>query len=378
MAKLTNPTKPVTYKAYDITRAYKRIENQLLREMTENFKKHKVGDPSKIEDWERWQYLQLKELERYRKNNASRFRPEFQDINKQIHDLFLQTGADAQYKEEQKILKAIEDGNFKPDFPTDTSIATQSFFGVNEGRMNALIDATQADFKRAEYAMLRTTNDKYRKVIFDAQVYASAGSYEKAIDMATKDFLRAGIQCVIYRNGSQHTLEEYAGMAIRTGQKRAYLMGEGNVHDKYGIHTVRVNKRQDACPLCMVWVNRVLIDDVYGGGTLQEAVEQKLPTLSQAMSQGFLHPNCRDIYSVYMEGISRPAKPWTKEELEEVATKYNQDQQIKHAEDMQESYQRMADNQLDPDNQARYQARADEWKLRVDELRQEMAIEKES
>ena len=42
------------------------------------------------------------------------------------------------------------------------------------------------------------SEDKYRQIIFNAQVYANtgAGTYEKAVDMATKDFLKAGINCI--------------------------------------------------------------------------------------------------------------------------------------------------------------------------------------
>lgn len=36
--------------------------------------------------------------------------------------------------------------------------------------------------------MLRMSEDKYRQIIFNAQVYANtgAGTYEKAVDMATR------------------------------------------------------------------------------------------------------------------------------------------------------------------------------------------------
>lgn len=54
--------------------------------------------------------------------------------------------------------------------------------------------------RRAETAMLRMANDQYRKVIFNSQVYynSGAGTYEKAVDMATKDFLSRGINCYWY------------------------------------------------------------------------------------------------------------------------------------------------------------------------------------
>ena len=85
------------------------------------------------------------------------------------------------------------------------------------------------DMKKAETAVLRMANDQYRKVIFNAQVYANtgAGTYEKAVDMATKDFFSAGLNCVEYANGARHTIADYADMAIRTACKSAYLQGEG-------------------------------------------------------------------------------------------------------------------------------------------------------
>lgn len=71
------------------------------------------------------------------------------------------------------------------------------FFRENDKKINALIKATRSDFKKAEVAILRRANDQYRKVIFNAHLYATTGaSYEKAVDMATKDFLRAGINCI--------------------------------------------------------------------------------------------------------------------------------------------------------------------------------------
>jgi hypothetical protein len=160
-------------------------------------------------------------------------------------------------------------------------------------------------------------------------------------------------------------------MALRTGNKRAYLMGEGNAHDRYGLHTVRVNKRPHACPKCVGFLGRLLIDDVYGGGSRAEATAMGIPTLSDAIGAGFLHPNCKDMYSVYIPGISRPAQPWTQEEISDIVGEYNQEQEIRHAEDMRDTYQRMAKYSLDPENQATYQQRADNWQARVDELSDE-------
>ena len=66
--------------------------------------------------------------------------------------------------------------------------------------------------------------------------------------MATKDMLSSGLNCVEYKNGARYTLADYAEMAIRTASKRAYLQGEGEKCQEWGISTVIVNKRGNPCP----------------------------------------------------------------------------------------------------------------------------------
>ena len=351
---------------YDISNAFKRIENDLMESMMRNLKRHQVEENKEGLTWEQWQVLQLQELEQYRQRNAKLFTDDFKQIDRKVDALFRGTAKNAQAEEEHELLGKIKSKQFTPD------VDKGGFFRLNEPKLNALIMATQADFVRAEYAMLRRANDQYRQIIFDAMTYANVtNDYKKAVDMATHDFLKRGIDSVVYKNGARHTVPDYARMALRTGNKRAYLMGEGNAHDRYGLHTVRVNKRQDACPKCVGFLGKLLIDDVYGGGTRAEATAQGIPTLSDAMQAGFLHPNCKDMYSVYIDGVSKPAKPWTQEEIEDIVGEYNQEQQIQHAQDMQATYQRMAKFSLDPENQAQYQTRADNWGKRIEELKTE-------
>lgn len=379
---------------YDLSRAFQRIENDLIDSMMRNLKRHRAEEDELGIKWEQWQALQLKELERYRAKNRDKFAGEFVDINQRISDMLTDTYNTAQTEEEARVLDKIRKGDFRPIQTKDTT-----FFNLNDDKLNILLERTKADFTRAEYAVLRKADDAYRKVIFDAQVYANVTNdykratkmavkdftadqvkrdadmytaqgltYEQAVDKATHDLLKGGLRPIVYKNGARHSISDYAEMAIKTTNKRAYLMGEGNARDSYGIHTVRVNKRTQACPLCVGYLGKVLIDDVYGGGTAKEASEMGVPTLSSAMQAGFLHPNCKDIYSTYIDGVSRPTTPWTQEEIDEIVGDYNKEQAIQHAVDMQASYARMAKYALDSDNQAKYQARADQWQTRVDEL----------
>lgn len=349
---------------YDISKSFKRIENDLMDSMMRNLKRHQAEETKEGFNWAQWQALQLKELERYRKENIKKFGGDFSQINNRIEDLFKQTSADAQAKEEARILDDIRKGKY---YANKKDV---SFFNVNDQKLDVLIERTKADFSRAEYAVLRGANDQYRQIIFDAQVYGNiTNDYAKAVDMATHDYLQKGLQSIVYKNGARHTISDYAEMAIRTGNKRAYLMGEGNAHDAYGIHTIRVNKRTQACPKCVGFLGKVMVDDVYAGGTPKEASKLGVPLLSQAIQQGFLHPNCKDIYSMYIPNVSKPADPWTKQEIEDIVGDYNAEQELQHALDMQESYARMAKYSLDKDNKAKYQARADGWADRVTDIK---------
>ena len=379
---------------YDISRAFKRIENDLMDSMMRNLKRHQVEENELGMTWEQWQVLQLQELEQYRIKNAKKFTDDFTDIDENIEDMLIATFANAQAKEERDLLKKIKEKKFTPDKDKG------GFFSLNEGKLNALIVATKSDFAKGEFALLRQANDQYRQIIFDAmtyanvtndykkatkmavkdfadnqikqdaETYASQGlTYAQAVDKATHDYLKNGLRPIVYKNGARHSMSDYASMALRTGNKRAYLMGEGNAHDRYGLHTVRVNKRQGACPKCVGFLGKLLVDDVYGGGTRAEADAQGIPTLSDAMRAGFLHPNCKDMYSAYIPGVSQPAKPWDAKEIEQITDEYNLEQQIKYAQDTADAYSRMAKYSLDPLNVAKYEARAHEWQAKASELK---------
>lgn len=205
------------------------------------------------------------------------------------------------------------------------------------------------------------SNDRYRQVIFNAQVYANmgAGTYEKAVDMATKDFLRAGINCVEYKNGSRHTVEDYTDMSIRTAGKRAYLTGEGEKRKEWGISTVIMNKRGNPCAKCLPFVGKVLIDDVWSGGKQEDGPYQ---LMSEAIAAGLYHPRCKDSHTTYFPELDNGDDTPTKEEKKEVIDNYNQEQKANYCKTEANKLDRMAKYSLDPDNKKMYQARADAWK----------------
>ena len=192
-------------------------------------------------------------MDKYIADYKKRFQSKFSDINGSIDAMIFTARQTGGTEQEQKILRAIKKGLKASKVSQGTE---GGFFKLNTRKLDALIKATKADFTRAEHSMLRMSEDKYRQIIFNAQVYANtgAGTYEKAVDMATRDFLKAGINCIEYANGSRHTVKDYARMAIQTASKRAYLTGEGEMRQSWGISTDIMNKRANACPKCLPFV----------------------------------------------------------------------------------------------------------------------------
>ena len=349
---------------YDIGKALEEIENELIDSMMRNFSRHRAEETKEGYNWTQWQAEQLKALEEYRKTNAQKFGKQFKSINSKVEEMIHTARADGNAEQEVKILEAIKNG-FTPHMPTGAS--TGEFFKVNNRKLNALVKSTTDDLKRAETAVLRMSNDKYRKAIFNAQVYANtgAGTYEKAVDMACKDMLNAGLNCVEYKNGARHTLSDYADMAIKTANKRAYLRGEGEERAKYGLSLVVVNSRQGGCPDCAKYIGKVFIDDVYSNGKKSDG---DYPLLSTAIAEGLFHPRCKDSTSTHYPELDDLSGPLSDDELAELDRQRGLEVQQQHAEKQAERFDRRAKYSLDEDNKKFAKARADEWHDRADKL----------
>ena len=347
---------------YDIEKAFRAIEDELIASMMRNLDGHRAEETVLGYNWSQWQVEQLKALEKYKADNKKRFQSKFSDINGSIDAMIFTARQTGGTEQEQKILRAIKKGLKASKVSQGTEGA---FFKLNTRKLDALIKATKADFAKAEHSMLRMSEDKYRQIIFNAQVYANtgAGTYEKVVDMATRDFLKAGINCIEYANGARHTVKDYARMAIQTASKRAYLTGEGEMRQSWGISTVIMNKRANACPKCLPFVGKILIDDVWSGG---KSSDGPYPLMSSAMAAGLYHPNCKDIHTTYFPELDEePDSKFTKEELEKVKEDYRQDQKRQYANRMVEQFDRLAKYSLDPDNQKMYAARKEQWEQQL-------------
>jgi hypothetical protein len=350
---------------YNIREAFEKIEDELIDSMMRNFSRHRAEEDKNNFCWTQWQAEQLKSLEEYRKHNAKKFGKRFKTINSKVEEMIRTAKADGNASQEAEILEAVKDGFKAPKKPSAHS--TAEFFKVNDRKLDALIKSTTDDLKRAETAVLRMSNDKYRKAIFNAQVAMNTGAvtYEKAVDIACKDMLNAGLNCVEYKNGARHTLSDYADMAVKTANKRAYLRGEGEKRAEWGVSLVVVNSRQGGCPDCAKYIGKVFIDDVYSNGKKSDG---NYPLLSTAIAEGLFHPRCKDSTSTYYPELDDLDAPLSEDEIKELDRQRGIEEKQQYAQRQAERFDRRAEYSLDEDNKRIAQTRADEWHDRADML----------
>ena len=331
---------------YDIKKVMEEIELQLISSMKRTLWSHKEDEKVKGFDWPQWQALKIKQFEDYKKANKEIFNNTTKDLNKYIYihmkDQFKE-GASRTNK------SAIQSGIIRKE----DSQLSGSFFGLNHRKLDALIKSTKTDMKDVKYATLRMANDQYRQIIYKAQVFANtgAGTVKQAIDMASKEFLARGFNCIEYKNGTRHNIADYCDMAIRTANKRANLMGEGEMRKKLGNSLVYISKHGGACDKCTPWEGRVYIDDVWSGGKEDDG---EYPLLSTAIAGGLFHPRCQHGASTYYEGINDESK-----EVTQAKQNYNEeDKYTQYLQQRQKQYQRLAAGSLLPENIINYQNKA--------------------
>lgn len=323
-------------KSYDIRRIFEQMELDLISSMHKAFYFHQNEQIKEGFEWEQWQLTKLRAMEKYRKRNKSivgKYNKPIQEaIDRELKGNFTK-GENVVtrfidklkqfFKRKRKDYQTI---GFPQDIYTSTLkgyIAKElgspgltpkevNFFGVNDKKLEALIQTVNNDLNKAQYSVLRKMDDIYRQTIFKSHMYLQNGAktLNKAIDMATKDFLDKGINSIEYKDGKRVNISSYAEMCLRTASHRATLLGEGKKRDEYGIYLVVVSAHGNTCPMCEPWQGKILIDDVFSHPS-KEYIEEskgKYKLLSEAVEAGLLHPNCRHTLTTYFPGITNLPK----------------------------------------------------------------------
>lgn len=343
---------------YNVGQIYQDMELYLIQSMKRNLYGHQKMELEEGFQWPQWQAQKLKEIKRFQRQNADTIgyygNLVDESISQQLKEQFREGNKHAQ----QDFKTALKKG-FKYN-----KKMSKSFFKINDRNVNGLIDSINNDFNIANNATLRMINDEYRQIIHKAALFSTSGAMtpKQAIDMATKDFLSRGLNSIEYSNGTRVNIANYAKMAVNTANQRAYLKGEGEFRKKIGNPLIKISKHGTACKLCQPWEGRILIDDVYSGGSSKDG---KYMLLSAAMDQGLYHPNCRHGLNTYypeLEGIKFD------DDGPDSQTMANYIEDLNYCNLQIQKYNRLSIGSLDEQNIKYYSDKMGEWEDKKESL----------
>ena len=146
---------------YDIRAVFEEMELELIASMRRNLARHQRWEAKEGINWTMWQAEQLKTLEQFKRENKKIFEKKFDKVNKELKSFLASQYERAGFDQERLILEALTKGQgISEEIQKGLEGA---FFSLNKKKMNALINASMNDLEKAEHAMLRKTNDEYRK-----------------------------------------------------------------------------------------------------------------------------------------------------------------------------------------------------------------------
>ena len=348
-----------------IAEIYREMELELIRSMKRNLGLHLAEEKEADVKYPQWQAIKLKEIKRYERQNLDIIRRSTaripKDVSAHMQDEFRQ-GSSHEIKKYKKVNKALG---------ISSEPVKDSFFRTDARKVTAMIDDVNNSLRTANTAVFRMANDAYREVVFKYSMFVSNGVYteKQAYDAAVKSFLERGINCIEYKDGRRVNIADYAQMAVRTANQRAYMTGQGEFRKKLGRTLIRISQHSTSCELCRPFERQVLIDDVFSGGTQADG---DYMLLSEAMAKGLYHPRCRHGSATYF--------PELDDKIEEKPIKDNSAAKAEkaHAENMVQKYKRLSEGSLCPENVERYQAKLEEWTEKAENISKKVENSDES
>ncbi len=337
---------------YDIGRIMQAMEIELIKSMKRNLEVHENWEKAEGFKWEQWQAKKIREIRKYRSQNMAIMTSYSRKIAKATKGDLKRQYIEGGRKVDKEVKRAIDKGlSMVKGTPSD------DFFQGDSEKLDKLIKSINSDMQSAQNAALRKMNDVYRRTIFQAETFLGSGAYtlNQAVDMAAKDFLSNGINCIRYADGRYINIASYSRMAVRTANKRVFLMGEGERRKEWGLSLVLISQYTGCSPLCLPWQGRVFIDDVYSGGKIEDG---DYPRLSTAIEGSLFHPNCKHISSTFFEGINEEPEKIRKDELGEEYEKAKREAEINRN---IQKYTRLESGSLDSGNIKKYGELKKKW-----------------
>ena len=318
----------------DIARIFEEIELRLIASLKRNLSRHKAEEEKEGFEWSAWQAEKLNNIDNFRKENAQ-IADEYVDvIDDETRQLMTNQFHEGEHTAEQSVIDVSESGVNVPDVPAQpqppeapTAIPDDHFFGVNKPKMDKLMEDVTTLEKTALTAAVRNMDDVYRTTLNKVQLMMGTGSItlNEAIDLATRDFLDKGINCIVYADGRRVNIADYVRMALRTTSTRATLQGAAKRFAELGYDTVLISQYGGCSETCEPYQGKVYIDDVFtiwngarsGDFGKSNYCDKWFMLLSVAIRGGLFHPNCRHTMGQYIEGLTKIPQPIPAEKIRE-------------------------------------------------------------
>ena len=318
----------------DIARIFEEIELRLIASLKRNLSRHKAEEEKEGFEWSAWQAEKLNNIDNFRKDNVQ-IADEYVDvIDDGTRQLMTDQFHEGEHTAEQSVIDVSESGVNVPDVPAQpqppeapTAIPDDHFFGVNKPKMDKLMEDVTTLEKTALTAAVRNMDDVYRTTLNKVQLMMGTGSItlNEAIDLATRDFLDKGINCIVYADGRRVNIADYVRMALRTTSTRATLQGAAKRFAELGYDTVLISQYGGCSETCEPYQGKVYIDDVFtiwngersGDFGKSNYCDKWFMLLSVAIRGGLFHPNCRHTMGQYIEGLTKIPQPIPAEKMRE-------------------------------------------------------------
>ena len=318
----------------DIARIFEEIELRLIASLKRNLSRHKAEEEKEGFEWSAWQAEKLNNIDNFRKENAQIADKYVDVIDDETRQLMTDQFHEGEQVAEQSVVEVSEKGVNVPDVPAQpqppeapTAIPDDHFFGVNKPKMDKLMEDVTTLEKTALTAAVRNMDDVYRTTLNKVQLMMGTGSItlNEAIDLATRDFLDKGINCIVYADGRRVNIADYVRMALRTTSTRATLQGAAKRFAELGYDTVLISQYGGCSETCEPYQGKVYIDDVFtiwngersGDFGKSNYCDKWFMLLSVAIRGGLFHPNCRHTMGQYIEGLTKIPQPIPAEKIRE-------------------------------------------------------------
>jgi len=193
------------------------------------------------------------------------------------------------------------------------------------GNVRRLVQETVKGVSQARRAILRTTEDVYKRAVASEAAQVGIGTETRlgAIQRVVNALADSGVTGFVDRAGRSWALDSYVDMAVRTAVVRAGVMGKSDTCVANGDDLVIVSSHAEQCELCRPWEGQVL--SLTGGA-------KGYPTVDEATADGLFHPNCRHTYDPYVEGFTKHTDKFNPDSEKEQQTVYEERLQQRYLE----------------------------------------------